>query len=142
MLQRGEAIAGLHRRGYAGRWFMPDFAAIRSSMMDGAVGVDRDGDVPSVDKRVVIVTFGHEVLDVVVPAECAVVAMVYLHEGGGAARPRAGAESGMHRPTLLWGDGCGPAAEVERIACVGVEDGEQVGIAGQPACGSAQDVRA
>ena len=111
-------------------------------MMDRAVGVDRDGDVPSMDKRVVIVALGHEVFDVVVPTEGAVVAMVHLHEGGGTARPRAGAESGMHRSTLLRGDGGGPAAEVERIACVGVEDGEQVGVAGQPACGIAQDARA
>jgi len=142
MLERGEAIAGLNRRGYAGRWFMPDFAAIWSSMMDGTVGVDRDGDVPTVDECVVIVAFGHEVLDVVVPAECAVVAMVHLHECGGAAGPGAGAEPSVYRPTLLRGDGAGAAAEVQWIAGVGIEDGEQVGVAGQPACGIAQDMRA
>ena len=109
-------------------------------MMDGSVGVDGDSDVPTMDECVVIVAFGHEILDVVMPAEGAVVAMVHLHERGCAAGPGAGAEPGVHRPTLLWGDGDGAAAEVQWIAGVGVEDGEQVGVAGQPTSGSAQDV--
>ena len=121
---------------------MPHFAAIGTSMMDGSVGVDGDSDVPTMDECVVIVAFGHEIFDVVVPAKGAVVAMVNLHERGCAAGPGARAEPSVHRPTLLWGDGAGAAAEVQWIAGVGVEHGEQVGVAGQPTSGSAQDVHA
>ena len=87
MLERGEAIAGLNRWGCVWWWSVSDFAAIGTPMMDRSVGVDGDSDVPTVDERMVIVAFGHEIFDVVVPAKSAVVAMVNLHERGCAAGP-------------------------------------------------------
>ena len=110
--------------------------------MHAALGVDRDGDAPTVDERMVVPALGHEVLDVVVTAEGPVVSVVHLHDGGGAARPGAGAVLGVHRPALLRGDGGGARAEVQRIAGVGLEHGEQAGIAGQPARCVAMDAHA
>ena len=139
--ERGQAIAGPDRGCCAGRWSGRDLGTIGTPMVHGAIRIDSDGDVVAMDQRMVVPAFGHEVLDVVVTAEGTVMTVVHLHDRGGAARPGTGVEPGMHRAALLWGDCGGAAAEMQRIAGIGVDDREQAGVAGEPTGGVAFDAR-
>ena len=60
----------------------------------------------------------NEVLEVVVTANGSMVAVVQLHNGGGAAGPDTGAIAGVHSTTEMWSDCGGTAPEVKWVTVV------------------------
>ena len=100
--------------------------------MQLAAIVAADRDASTVNHSVMKATEGNEILDVVVTANGSVVAMVQLHDGGGAAGPCAGAITGVHSTPKMGSDCRGATPEVERVAIVVLEHGLQSSVASEP----------
>lgn len=109
-----------------------DHRSVRSPELENTAWISTDGDAMSVHHLVMEATQRHEILDIVVTTDGAMVPMVQLHDRGDASRPGAGSIASVDRTTEVGGDGLRPSTEMKWVTVPVLEHREQARIAGQP----------